>query len=143
MNHGAKLSLVLYQILLKTVLVKKITARGRIWLEIDGENFLGSGRAELMKTIDLQGTLRKSAVAMGLSYRKAYYAVRSMNNNAPVPLVTLRKGGSGGGKAELTEAGKTLIQAYQKLSDDFSEFLENRSAELRLLYFSGVIHKQE
>ena len=69
---------------------------GRLWIEIDGNNFLGSGRIELLEKIETLGSLRKAAISMGLSYRKAYYAIRSINELAPSPLVELKQGGKGG-----------------------------------------------
>ncbi|MCX6303907.1 MAG: LysR family transcriptional regulator [Bacteroidetes bacterium] len=107
---------------------KKLTAAGRLWIEIDGENFLGSGRIELLENIESLGSLRQAAASMGLSYRKAYYAVRSMNELAPAPLVELRQGGKGGGCAMLTETGRVFVEKYQKIAHQFVIFLTKQSA---------------
>ncbi|MDP1623061.1 MAG: LysR family transcriptional regulator [Bacteroidales bacterium] len=100
---------------------------GRIWIEINGKNFLGSGRMELLEKIELLGSLRKAAISMGLSYRKAYYAIRSMNDLAPCPLVELRQGGKGGGSAKLTDLGRQFVQKYQYISHDFVLFLTKQT----------------
>ncbi len=107
---------------------KKMVVAGRLWIEIDGMNFLGSGRIELLEKIETLGSLRKAAMSMGLSYRKAYYAIRSLNDLAPAPLVELRQGGKGGGCAKLTEEGRKYVVKYQQISHDFVIFLTKQSA---------------
>ena len=44
---------------------------------IDGENFPGSVRVALPEYIEALGSLGKAALAMGLSYQKAYYTIRA------------------------------------------------------------------
>jgi molybdate transport system regulatory protein len=106
----------------------KIVVAGRLWIEINGENFLGSGRIELLEKIESLGSLRKAAISMGLSYRKAYYAIRSMNELAPAPLVELRQGGKGGGCAKLTDSGRLFVEKYQQMAHKFVIFLTKQSA---------------
>ncbi len=106
---------------------KKMVVAGRLWIEIDGMNFLGSGRIELLEKIEVFGSLRKAASSMGLSYRKAYYAIRAMNNLAPAPVVEFRQGGKGGGCATLTETGRQFVLKYQKLSHEFVIFLTKQT----------------
>lgn len=105
-----------------------MTVTGRLWIEIDGENFLGSGRVELLEKIDALGSLRKAAISMGLSYRKAYYAIRSMNELSPSPLVELVQGGKGGGSAKLTETGRQFVVKYKEIAHSFVIFLTKQSA---------------
>ena len=107
--------------------MKKMTVTGRLWIEIEGKNFLGSGRIELLEKIETFGSLRKAAISMGLSYRKAYYAIRSMNDLAPSPLVEFRQGGKGGGCAQLTETGRQYVIKFQQITRDFVIFLTNHA----------------
>ncbi|MEI7897899.1 MAG: hypothetical protein WCJ26_12750 [bacterium] len=109
---------------------KKIVVEGRLWIEIEGRNFLGAGRIELLEKIENLGSLRKAAISMGLSYQKAYYALRSMNDLAPAPLVELRQGGKGGGCAILTETGREFVLKYKKISQAFVIFLTKQSTVL-------------
>ncbi len=106
---------------------KKLMVSGRIWIEIDGLNFLGSGRIELLEKVEELGSLRKAAASMGLSYRKAYYAIRTMNDIAGDPIVELRQGGKGGGCAKLTETGRQYVVRYRQLSQAFVIFLTKQS----------------
>ncbi|MFZ4522268.1 MAG: winged helix-turn-helix domain-containing protein [Bacteroidales bacterium] len=106
---------------------KKMVVAGRVWIEIDGMNFLGSGRIELLEKVEVLGSLRKAAASMGLSYRKAYYAIRSMNDLATAPLVELKQGGQGGGSAKLTETGRSCVLKYHKIAQKFVIFLTKQS----------------
>ncbi len=104
-----------------------MTVAGRLWIEIEGKNFLGSGRIELLEKIGTHGSLRKAAISMGLSYRKAYYAVRAMNELSEAPLVELKQGGKGGGCAKLTETGLIIVMKYQQIAQKFVIFLTKQS----------------
>jgi molybdate transport system regulatory protein len=101
----------------------KVEPKGRIWLEVGGNNFLGHGRVELLEKIVELGSLRKAAIKMGMSYRKAYYAIQSINRLAPSPLVTFTKGGKGGGMALITPSGIWSIDRFRQFEKDFDIFL--------------------
>ena len=75
------------------------TIRGRIWVEKDGELYMGWGRAMLLENIDRLGSLSAAARAMQLGYRNAWLWVEAVNRLSPVPLVEKTTGGVGGGHA--------------------------------------------
>jgi molybdate transport system regulatory protein len=89
----------------------------KVWLGHDGDKVLGPGRAELLDLIDRHRSISAAARLMNMSYRRAWSLVRSTNTAAGVPLVAAVKGGSGGGGAELTPAGKTALAWYHTLVD--------------------------
>ena len=72
--------------------------RGRIWLEKDGELYLGLGRLMLLENIDRLGSIAAAARAMRLGYRNAWLWIEAMNRLAPAPLVEKTTGGPGGGQ---------------------------------------------
>jgi molybdate transport system regulatory protein len=76
---------------------------------------IGIGKIELLESIQRCGSLSKAARDLGMSYRRAWLLVDSMNCEFNVPLVSAAAGGSGGGGAALTPLGKQLVQAYRKL----------------------------
>ena len=100
--------------------------KGRIWLEKDGELYLGGGRAILLERIDELGSVAAAARSMNLGYRNAWLWIEAANRLAPSPLVEKAKGGAGGGHAHLTEAGRQAIQEYRELQTSFREFLAAR-----------------
>ena len=102
---------------------KKLILDGRIWMEMD-DKFMGLGRVELLEHIEATGSINKAARHMGMSYKKAWGLVQSMNEQSTVPLVTTQTGGTTGGGASITEEARRLVQAYKELQLRFRDFLQ-------------------
>jgi molybdate transport system regulatory protein len=99
-------------------------AKGKVWVEKDGEVYMGWGRVELLEQIDKLGSIAAAARKMGMGYRNAWLEVEEMNRLAPKPLVIKMLGGAGGGQAILTAEGQKIINEYKELRARFLEFLE-------------------
>ncbi len=97
--------------------------RGRIWVEKDGELYMGWGRVMLLQRIDELGSIAEAARSMRLSYRNAWLWIEAMNRLAPAPLVEKTAGGVGGGRARLTDEGRKAVGQYKDLHAKFEEFL--------------------
>jgi molybdate transport system regulatory protein len=97
---------------------------GRIWLEKDGELYMGWGRAMLLERIAELGSIAAAARSMKLGYRNAWLWVEAMNRLAPAPLIEKVTGGAGGGHARLTGEGRKAIARYKELRAKFQEFLK-------------------
>ena len=110
---------------MKTLLqpTKTYHLNGRLWLETEEGRFLGIGRLELLERIAELGSISKAAQAMGMSYKRAWDLVSSMNAQAATPLVSTQTGGSKGGGAVVTEAGQMAIVAFKALQARFQEFM--------------------
>ncbi len=98
--------------------------RGRIWLEKDGELYVGGGRVVLLERIDKLGSIAAAARSMGLGYRNAWLWIEAMNRLAPVPLVQKSTGGARGGYTVLTEEGRKVMAEYKKLNAGFQKVLK-------------------
>ena len=98
--------------------------RGRVWLEKDGELYMGWGRAMLLERIDELGSIAAAARSMKLGYRNAWLWIQAANRLAPSPLVEETAGGAGGGHARLTKEGRRAIARYKELRARFQEFLK-------------------
>ena len=98
--------------------------RGRVWLEKDGELYMGWGRAMLLERIDKFGSIAAAARSMKLGYRNAWLWVEAANRLAPAPLVEKTAGGAGGGHARLTEEGRRAVSQYKELRAKFEQFLK-------------------
>jgi molybdate transport system regulatory protein len=96
---------------------------GRVWLEKDGELYMGRGRAMLLERIDKFGSIAAAARSMKLGYRNAWLWIESANRLAPSPLVEKTTGGVGGGHARLTEEGRKAVEQYKQLRAKFEQFL--------------------
>jgi molybdate transport system regulatory protein len=103
---------------------------GRIWVEMDGEIFLGWGRITLLERIRETGSISKAARSMGMGYRHAWALVDEMNRRSPVPLVAKATGGAGGGGSRVTEEGERAIEGFRSLVEDFRGWLGGKSPKI-------------
>ena len=76
---------------------------------------LGPGKADLLDAIVQHGSISAAGRAMGMSYKRAWDLVNTMNLSFSNPLVVTAKGGSHGGGAEVTEFGQSILTAYRDL----------------------------
>ena len=79
-----------------------------------GDIAIGPGKADLLAAVAATGSISAAARAMGLSYRRAWLLVDTMNRAFAVPLVATAKGGGGGGGATLTAEGVAVLVAYRR-----------------------------
>ena len=103
------------------------------WVFIDETKFFGPGRMELLENIQQTGSIVKAAQQMGMSYKKAWDMVVSLNTLAKNPFVITYKGGQHGGGAEITESGKQVIEAYKKLGQKLKAVAEAEQDLINLI----------
>jgi molybdate transport system regulatory protein len=84
-------------------------------LVLGGESALGPGKADLLDGIARTGSIAAAGRGMGMSYKRAWSLVETMNRMFASPLVDAAKGGSGGGGAALTPLGAEILAAYRRL----------------------------
>ncbi|MDN5848937.1 MAG: LysR family transcriptional regulator [Nitrococcus sp.] len=77
--------------------------------------FMGPGKADLLDLIDKTGSIAAAGREMGMSYKRAWQLVETMNAMFRDPLVESTRGGASGGGAALTPIGKSVLAAYRKL----------------------------
>lgn len=85
----------------------------KFWIEEDGKLLLSDYRVRLLRLIDETGSLSEAAVAMQLSYRRAWGKLKEIEDNLGVKLVDRSVGGAGGGGSRLTREGRRLIERYE------------------------------
>ncbi len=107
--------------------------KSRIWIESDSNVLLGEGRVKLLKAIDKTGSLSKAAKTLNLSYKKAWHLIDSVNKTAKKPVTINSIGGKGGGGAELTDYGKSLINAFDEINKNCWDFLDNELKKIKKL----------
>jgi len=98
--------------------MKACTVRCKVWLEVDGQPLIGTGRERLLLAIDAAGSLNAAARQLGIAYRKAWAQLQEMEKIAPFPLFTRRTGGNGGGETRLTAEARQLLDEYRRLDDE-------------------------
>ncbi|HPG89765.1 MAG TPA: winged helix-turn-helix domain-containing protein [Hyphomicrobium sp.] len=104
-------------------------------IDFDDDRYLGHGRIELLERIEEYGSIAKAAKSMGMSYKRAWYLAESINSTFCTPVVTRQHGGKGGGSAELTALGKTVVREYRGMEaaalKTFSKSLRKLEKTLR------------
>ncbi len=103
----------------------QLKADGRFWLTLDGRNFLGRGRVELLQRIRETGSIARAAKAMKMSYKAAWDAVDSMNTAWQSALVI-----SGPAGSRLSEDAERLIGAFQKAESKHAAFMQRLTKDL-------------
>lgn len=77
---------------------------------------MGPGKADLLQAIDHDGSISAAARSMGMSYRRAWMLVDTMNRCFAEPLVMTTPGGGRRAGAVLSEAGRQALGAYRQLT---------------------------
>jgi len=95
----------------------KITCRARFRIKLGDVIALGPGKIDLLEAIGRTGSISAAGRDLGLSYRRAWDMVDTMNTCFKKPVVERFKGGQGGGGADLTDLGRALIQRYRHMED--------------------------
>ena len=93
----------------------------RIWVERAGQAILGKGRLQLLSSIGRCHSISAAARELGMSYRRAWELVQSMNEAAGEPLVTAATGGVHGGGAQLTPLGSWAVSVFRDLQDHLNQ----------------------
>lgn len=76
---------------------------------------LGPGKADLLELIREAGSIAAAGRRMGMSYKRAWRLVETMNASFASPLVERARGGAGRGGAKLTDIGETVLARYRAL----------------------------
>lgn len=79
---------------------------------------IGPGKADLLEAIKQTGSIAAAGRQMGMSYRRAWLLVSTMNTCFASPVIVASKGGSGRGKATLTETGEEVLMRYRQIEAD-------------------------
>jgi molybdate transport system regulatory protein len=81
-----------------------------------GDGFaFGPGKAELLAGVARTGSISAAGRAMGMSYKRAWTLVETMNRCFAAPLVEASRGGSDHGGARLTDTGQAALAAYRRI----------------------------
>lgn len=76
---------------------------------------IGPGKADLLAAIAETGSISAAGRSMGMSYKKAWYLIDTMNHCFHEPLVAASKGGNGRGGARLTPMGEKALGLYRSI----------------------------
>jgi len=87
-----------------------------------GEEFaLGPGKADLLEAIAQEGSISAAGRALGMSYRRSWLLVDTMNRCWAEPLVQTMAGGGKGKGARLTPLGREVLEGYRALEASLAQ----------------------
>jgi molybdate transport system regulatory protein len=90
-------------------------ARLSIRVELGEQARIGPGKIRLLELVGEHGSISAAGRAMGMSYRRAWLLIDSLNGCFRKPVVESSPGGSGGGGARLTRFGRALIERFRAI----------------------------
>lgn len=89
---------------------------------------IGPGKAELLAAIAETGSISASAKRLGMSYRRAWLLVDTMNRCFREPLVASATGGTGGGGAHVTDFGRRVLERFASMQASVDRALDTELA---------------
>ena len=100
--------------------------KSKLWIEENGRPVFGSGRKLLLEAIERNGSINRAAQEMNMSYRKAWGALRAMEERLGVKLIERSAGGKNGGGALLTDDARMFLNKYEALEKGIQELVDER-----------------
>lgn len=91
--------------------ILKLTLR----IDLGRAGAIGPGKIRLLEAVRAEGSISGGARALGMSYRRAWLLIDSMNRVFGRPVVRANPGGAKGGGAKLTPLGSGLIRHYRAI----------------------------
>lgn len=110
-----------------------VTLKSRVRLCKGDEIAMGPGKAELLAAIASEGSISAAGRKLGMSYRRAWLLVDTMNRCFREPLVVSAAGGQHGGGAHLSALGMDVLALYQALEADVARAADAHFLRLRAL----------
>lgn len=87
----------------------------RIRVVFGAAGMMGPGKAELLERIARCGSIAAAGREMGMSYKRAWMLIETLNAMFRAPLVESTRGGPGGGGAVLTETGRQVLAQFRAM----------------------------
>ena len=103
-----------------------LTPQVRFRIDFAERSNVGPGKIALLEGIKERGSLSAAARSLGMSYRRAWLLLASLNDSFSSPVSIASTGGRNGGGVALTTFGETLIETYRSLESDIEAACERR-----------------
>ncbi len=101
------------------------------------EPAIGPGKALVLEAVEREGSISAAGRSLGMSYRRIWLLVDSLNADWRERVIETRVGGGKAGGAQLTSFGRKLLDAYRRVEarmmavaegDDLDWLLSARAA---------------
>ena len=111
----------------------RAAAKTRIRVLFGAAFAIGPGKADLLQAIEQTGSISAAARRMGMSYRRAWLLIDTMNQCFREPVVNTATGGKGGGGARITRFGSTVLRRYRAMEGAASASVARHMPEFKRL----------
>ncbi len=113
----------------------------RVRIVFDDGGMIGPGKAELLERIAATGSIAAAGREMGMSYKRAWMLIETLNAMFRTPVVESSRGGPGGGGATLTTMGHAALAEYRNLEAAATEATKPHVARLTAMLGDMSIRK--
>ncbi len=98
----------------------------RFWLNTKtGEEIMGKKMIQVLKDIEIEGSIQASSAKNNISYRKAWGDIKKAEEILDFSIVEKKRGGKDGGQSNLTQDGKNMLKAFDELEEEFDKAIYN------------------
>src|SRR5437762_3689269 len=91
------------------------TVQFRLRISRGDDIAIGPGKVDLLEAIAEMGSITAAAKKLGMSYRRAWMLVDTMNRCFKSPIVEAEAGGKRGGGTRLTPIGRDVVRLYREI----------------------------
>jgi molybdate transport system regulatory protein len=109
------------------------TVGTRLRIVLEPEIAIGPGKADILEGIRETGSIAAAGRRLGMSYKRAWLLVETMNACFKSPLVEASRGGRTRGGAILTPDGERVLHCYRRMEALTGEAIAKELATLRSL----------
>ena len=120
----------------KSSLTKEPGVRTKLFI---ADETIGLGKIDLLEKLGEVGSISAAARQMGMSYKRAWFLLNSMQSGFREPLFVAERGGSKRGGTTLTPLGADLIRRYRS----HVKIVDLQSTEILAWMCSVQFEKQE
>ncbi|MEP7328982.1 MAG: LysR family transcriptional regulator [Betaproteobacteria bacterium] len=92
-----------------------IAIRFRLRITKGDDIAVGPGKVDLLEAIARTGSITSAAKELGMSYRRAWLLVDTMNRTFKTAVVVTEAGGTRGGGTALTPSGAEVVRRYRNI----------------------------
>jgi molybdate transport repressor ModE-like protein len=112
----------------RPALKAKVEPSYTVSLNIGSRRIVGELEANMLKAIDQTGSFSQAARTLDLSYAFLWNTISQIERSLNQKIVTSERGGTKGGRADLTDEGKLLLQTYLELDSRVHRFLKGETS---------------
>ncbi len=103
----------------------------KLYLEEDGDKFMGIGVLWLLRKIEENKSLRAAAKELDISYSKAFNMIRNLEKGLNKQILIRQKGGQNRSGAFLTDYAKSFIESYEIFQKRCKDLLQEPFEEFK------------